>query len=79
LKLLSKIAKPLSKIAKPLSKITKLLPKIRLPSPKKVESAVQELVILGGFIMVFTGLWGYDHRLALIICGLWLMWPAKSA
>lgn len=59
-------------------KIPKLFPKIRLPSPQKLENAVRELTVLGGFIMVFTGLWGYDYRLALIVCGIWLMVPAKS-
>ena len=68
----------IDKLKSLLQKIQKKLPKIRLPSLKKLEETVQELVTLGGFIMVFIGLWGYDYRLALIICGIWLMVPAKS-
>jgi hypothetical protein len=57
-----------------LNKIKSALPRIRLPS--KAEAA-QEIVVLGGFIMAFIGLWGFDYRVALIICGIWLMIPAK--
>ena len=46
----------IDKLKSLLQKIQKKLPKIRLPSLKKLEETVQELVTLGGFIMVFIGL-----------------------
>lgn len=58
-----------------LKKLRDRLPNIRLPNPKET---VQELTVLGGFIMIMVGLWGFDYRIALIIGGIWLAIPPRG-
>jgi len=38
------------------------------------KSILEDLFLLGGLGMVGTGLWFVDWRLALVVCGMALMW-----
>lgn len=58
-------------------KIPLKLPKIRFHSLRIKREAAQELAILAGFLMVARGLYMVYPPAMWIICGLWLMFPAK--
>lgn len=49
------------------------LPKIRLPSDQKAADIIQESALVGGFLMLFFGLYQLYPPLAWIICGCLLM------
>lgn len=55
-------------------------PKIKLPRIKITDKHIQLTGVTVGFFMVFRGLWLISEPLALILCGLslmWVFWPGS--